>query len=96
MLGERCSTAPRSSALLRFLAVDVMVGSAATVGSAVGGGGRLLAEGANGAYIVSMGSRVWEVMKDARNSRLLAIVKGVMAARGICGVWVRERAVRIT
>ena len=40
--------------------------------------------------------REWEAMEDARNSRLLAIAKGVMAARGIVGVWMRQRAVRIT
>ncbi len=43
-----------------------------------------------------MDGRDWEAMEDARNSRLLVIVMGMMAARGICGVWVRQRAVRIT
>ena len=91
-----CSTSPRSSVLLRFLAVDFVVGAATTAGSAVGGGGELLVGGANGAYIVSIDGRDWEAMEDARNSRLLAIAKGVMAGRGICGVWVRQSAIRIT
>ena len=55
--GGRCSTSPRSSVRLRFLAVDVVVGAGTTAGSAVGGEGELLVGGANGAYSASMDGR---------------------------------------